>query len=277
VRSIRYSLCLVTAVLALGAVSEAVELTGLQTSQAELQERLRTRSDCLAWYSFGKVPEGLTFEPAPEKDPLSETAGSLPGQRATRIFHGKLKGPVLDIPESGFTLCCWLKVNKLEEVDRGGYKRTGGGIMASGSGYHNGWRLIVSPHNSEITFALGRPEGSLSISSSGFFTPGEWHHVAVTWDHKTLALWVDGASRAETTTAMSYTPAATLKHFRIGECSEGTGVLDFEIADLGFFNTALTGEVFEGLGNPDALLARRLTEFLRQIPSPPDGWFFRDL
>jgi len=248
---------------------QAVELTGLRTSQAALQGRLRTRQDCLAWYSFGKVTEGLVFEPAPEQDKLAETAGSLGGQRATRIFHGKMKGALLDIPETGFTLCCWLKVNKLEEVDRGGYKRTVGGVMASGSGYYHGWRLLVSPQRSALTFALGRPEGSRRLASSGFFTIGEWHHVAVTWDHKTMALWIDGVSRAETTTSMSYNPAKTLKYFRIGECSEGTGVLDFEIADLGFFSTALPGELFEGLGNPDALLARRLTEFLQEIPPPP--------
>ncbi|OGV74999.1 MAG: hypothetical protein A3K19_12145 [Lentisphaerae bacterium RIFOXYB12_FULL_65_16] len=257
------------------ALLAAVDLAGLQTSQAELQARLSARSDCLAGYRFGAVPEGLTFEPAPEKDALSETAGSFAGQRATRIFHGKLKGPVLDIPATGFTLCCWLKVNKLEEVDRGGYKRTGGGVMACGSGYYNGWRLLVSPHDSGISFALGRPEGSTGISSSGFLTPGEWHHVAVTWDLKNLALWIDGVARAETTTSMSYNPATTLKVFRIGECDEGTGVLDFEIADLGFFSTALPGEAFEGLGNPDAVLARRLTEFLQQLPPPPDGVLFR--
>jgi len=254
---------------------KAVQLTDLRTSQAAVQERLRSRPDCLAWYPFGSVPEGLSFEPAPEKDPLTETAGGLPGQRATRIFHGLLKGPVLDIPETGFTLCCWLKVNALEEVDRGGYKRDGGGIMASGSGYYSGWRLLVSPRNGGISFALGRPEGSTGISASGVLPPGEWHHVAVTWDHRTLALWIDGASRAETTTAMAYTPAATLKYFRVGECSEGTGVIDFEIADLGFFGSALPGEAFEGLGNPDAVVARRLTAFLRDLPAPPAGGLFR--
>ncbi len=244
----------------------AVELGDLQTPQTELQERLRGRSDCLGWYDFGKVPEGLTFEPAPEQDPLAETAGSLTGQRATRIFHGRFRGDVLDLPETGFTLSCWLKVNKLEAVDRDRYKRSVGGVMASGSGYYNGWRLLVSPGSSTVTFALGRPEGSECVSSSGFFTINQWHHVAVTWAENTLALWIDGTLRAETTMAVGYHRATTLKYFRIGECSQGTGVLDFEIADLGFFSTALAGETFEGLGNPDALLARRFAEFLQKVP-----------
>ena len=258
--------------ICLAAPARSAELTGLRASQAALQQRLRARKDCLAWYGFGKVPEGLVFEPAPEQDKLLETAGSLAGQHATRIFHGRMKGALLDIPETGFSLGCWLKVNKLERVDRGGYKRTVGGVMASGSGYYHGWRLLASPSSATLRFSLGRSGGSRSISSSGFLTMGEWHHVAVTWDHKTLALWIDGVSRAETTTSMSYCPAKTLKYFRIGECSEGTGVLDFEIADLGFFSTALPGELFEGLGNPDALLARKLAEFMQAIPPPPgDG------
>ncbi len=95
--------------------------------------------------------------------------------------------------------------------------------------------------------------------------------MAVTWDHKTLALWIDGTARAETTNTTAYTPSASLKYFRIGECSEGTGVLDFEIADLGFFSSALPPTEFEALGNPDAVLARRLSEFLRQMPTPPAG------
>ena len=265
--------CVALLILLAGAAAAAspVELTGLRTSQAAVQARLSARPDCLAWHHFGPVPAGLTFEPAPEKDALTETAGSLEGQRATRIFHGMLKGPALDIPGSGFTLCCWLKINQLEKVDRGGYQRTGGGIMASGSGYYNGWRLMASPDNGGLSFAIGRPEGSTGISSTGFLPPGEWHHVAVTWDHKALALWIDGTSRAETTNTTTYTPSASLKYFRIGECSEGTGVLDFEIADLGFFSTALPEETFEALGNPDAVLARRLSGFLRQISAPPGG------
>jgi hypothetical protein len=256
---------------AVAASPPPVQLTGLQTSQAALQASLSARPDCLAWYRFGPVPAGLTFEPPPEKDPLTETAGSLPGQRATQIFHGMMKGAPLDIPASGFTLCCWIKINKLEKVDRGGYPRSGGGLMASGSGYHNGWRLMASPDSAGLSFAIGRPEGSTGISSTGFLTPGEWHHVAVTWDHKTLALWIDGTSRAETTATTTYTPSASFKYFRIGECNEGTGVLDFEIADLGFFASALPEATFEGLGNPDAVLVRRLSEFLRQIPTPPSG------
>ncbi len=256
----------------LAVCAQASELTALRTSQAGLQQRLRARSDCLAWYDFGEVPKELTFVPAPEGDTLTETAGCLEGQRATRIFHGKMKGPVLDVPKTGFTLCCWLKVNELEAVDRDGYQRTTGGVMASGSGYYDGWRMLVSPHSSTLTFSLGQPEGSKSVSSSGFLTAKEWHHVAVTWDCRTLTLWIDGILRAEVEPALSYQPAAKLKYLRIGECSEGTGVLDFEIADLGVFSSSLPGETFEGLGSPDALLARRLTEFLQEIPpSPRDG------
>ena len=86
--------------------AHAVDLIGLRTSQADLQRRLQARADCLAWYEFGARPEGLTFHPAPEKDTLRETDGAFPGQRATCIFHGKMTGPLVDIPETGFTLSC---------------------------------------------------------------------------------------------------------------------------------------------------------------------------
>ena len=260
-------LVLVTSAI-LAASVQAANLNDLRTSQTVLQEQMRSRSDCLTWYDFGEVPQDLTFQPAPEGDELHETKGPLEHQHATRIFHGKLKGPARDLPTTGFTLSCWLKVNKLEEVDRGGYKRTVGGLMASGSGYYNGWRLLASPGSASLTIALGHPEGSNNVTSSGFFTAEQWHHVAVTFGNGTLALWVDGKLRAKNTTSLSYVPAATLKYFRIGECSEGTGVLDFEIADLGFFNTVLPNETFEGLASPDVLLGQRLTEFLQKAPAP---------
>ena len=102
----------------------AVDLGALTVQPQEVQARLQARQDCLAWYGFGEVPKELAFRPAPEGDELKATDGSFTGQRATRIYHGELRGKVLEVPPTGFTLCCWLKVHGIEAVDRDGYQRT---------------------------------------------------------------------------------------------------------------------------------------------------------
>ncbi|MBT7299529.1 MAG: LamG domain-containing protein, partial [Victivallales bacterium] len=171
----------------------------LATMRAAAIAKLKARPDCLAWYDFpDPVPEGFRFVPGPGKGTLTLGDGRWPGQRALRIYHGKLLRKEIHIPDSGFTLCFWLRVNGLEKVDRHGHRRIAGGVMAVGSGYYRGWRLLVAPVRSSVTFELGRPEiGARSLSSAGQLTSDEWHHVAVTWDHETMAMWIDGTLRAE--------------------------------------------------------------------------------
>ncbi len=218
---------------------QAAGLADLRATQNVTAEELRARDDCLLWVDFADAAaEGLRFAPGPDEGALTPTTGRWPGQKATRIFHGNLMREAIHVPDSGFTLCCWLRVNDLEKVDRLGHNRIAGGVMAVGSGYYNGWRLLVVPATSALTFELGRPEiGARRVSSAGHLTKGDWHHVAVTWNHETLAMWIDGKLRAETVVTMAYNPGPGAPWLRIGECGSGLGVLDFEIADLGIFSS----------------------------------------
>jgi len=250
----------------------ALELTTLRATQATVHEKLRARPDCVLWYDFSKPLEaGLTFVPGPGSGVLTPKPGVWPGHAAKNIFYGKLQRRAIHIPDTGFTLCCWLRVNDLEKVDRLGYKRSAGGIMATGSGYYNGWRLLVSPGSSALTFELGRPEiGARRLSSAGHLTTGEWHHVAVTWDHETLAMWIDGQLRAETVSTMAYNRGPEAARFRIGECDSGLGVLDFDIADVAVFSTVLSTDTLARLGDPDLEFRKELTRFISRITPASD-------
>ena len=251
----------------------AVELADLRATQNAAVTELRARADCVVWYDFADpMAQGLKFVPGPDKGVLTPTPGRWPGQKAMRVFHGKLMREAIHLPDSGFTLCCWLRVNDLEKVDRLGYKRRAGGIMAVGNGYYNGWRLLVAPGSSTLTFDLGRPEiGARRLSCAGYLTKGEWHHVAVTWDHETLAMWIDGKLRTETVVTMTYNGAAKPAWFRIGECDSGLGVLDFDIADVGIFSAVLPGDTLTGLGDPDREFKREITRFITRITPNAEG------
>ncbi|MBT4820902.1 MAG: LamG domain-containing protein, partial [Lentisphaerae bacterium] len=239
-------LCTVAAV-------HAIELPDIQKTQEAVIAKLKARPDCLVWYDMrDPTAQKLRFIPGPDKGVLTPKPGRWPGQEATGVFLGKLMREAIHIPDSGFTLCCWLRVNDLQKVDRLGHKRLAGGVMAVGSGYYNGWRLSVNPGSSALSFGLGRPEiGSRRLASTGYLTSGTWHHVAVTWDHETLAMWIDGTLRAETVATTAYHGEPTAKWFRIGECDSGVGVLDFDIADVAFFSDVLPAETLMDLGDPD--------------------------
>ncbi|NOZ20695.1 MAG: hypothetical protein GXP25_06355 [Planctomycetes bacterium] len=271
-KNIRSTLVCLVAFTVFGSPLDAKELGDLRAVYGVVREQVRARKDCMVWYDFtDPAAQGLKFVPGPGKGVLSTKEGRWPGQKAVNIFHGKLMRKAIHIPDSGFTLCCWLRVNDLEKVDRHGYKRTAGGVMATGSGYYNGWRLLVTPGSRTLTFALGRPEvGARRLSSSGHLTPGEWHHVAVTWDHETLAMWIDGKLRSETVVTMAYNGEPKAPGFRIGECDSGLGVLNFDIADVGLFSTALPADVLKRLGDPDLEFRKELTRFVTQI-TPPSG------
>ena len=259
--------------LSTACATQAAGLADLRATQDAAAAELRARDDCLLWVDFAdSAAQGLRFAPGPDEGALTPTTGRWPGQRATRIFHGKLMRDAIHVPDSGFTLCCWLRVNDLEKVDRLGYTRTAGGVMAVGSGYYNGWRLLVAPASSTLTFELGRPEiGARRVSSAGHLTKGDWHHVAVTWNHETLAMWIDGELRAETVVTMTYNGGPRATWFRIGECGSGLGVLSFDIADLGLFGAALPPDTLISLGDPDREFRAGITRFLASItPAPRD-------
>ena len=256
----------------LGSALDAKELSDLRAVYGVVREQARAREDCIVWYDFDDpAAQGLKFIPGPGKGVLTWKEGRWPGQKAASIFYGKLMRKAIHIPDTGFTLSCWLRVNDLEKVDRLGYKRYAGGVMATGSGYYNGWRLLVAPKSRSLTFEFGRPEiGARRLSSSGRLTAGEWHHVAITWDHETLAMWIDGQLRAETVVTMAYIGGPNATWFRMGECDSGLGVLNFDIADVGIFSTALPAETLQRLGDPDLEFRKELMRFATQI-APPAG------
>ncbi|NOZ19587.1 MAG: hypothetical protein GXP25_00700 [Planctomycetes bacterium] len=227
----------------------------------------------MKWVNFADpASAGLTFEPGPQKGTLDTAAGKWPEQRAAHIFHGLLQGEPVNPPETGFTVAFWFRLRDLERVDRRGYKRSSGGIMAVGSGYYDGWRLAAMPNSLGLSLSIGAPEkGVRTVSVHGLIQPEKWHHVACTWDRTTARIYIDGTAQTEAVINLPYTMPEKAPTLRIGECGFGLGVLDFEIADLGFFSEALPPEIIKRLGDPMRILEERLAQSVGRARKLADG------
>jgi len=218
----------------------------------------------MKWVGFSDpASAGLTFEPGPQKGMLETTTGKWPEQRAAHIFYGLLRGKPINPPETGFTVAFWFRLRDLERVDRLGYKRGTGGIMAVGSGYYGGWRVAALPNSLGLSLSIGAPEkGVRTVSVRGLIQPKKWRHVACTWDRRTARIYIDGTAQTEAVINIPYTMPKRAPTLRIGECGFGLGVLDFDIADLGFFSEVLPPETIERLGDPMGILEKRLARRL---------------
>jgi tetratricopeptide (TPR) repeat protein len=242
-------------------VPDAAALYGKAVREA------RARPALQSWFAFGETSAELpVFDPGPQQGKLETIPGPWPGHSAVHIFHGALTAKPFNLSADGSTVVFWLRVHDWEKVDRKGYKRSNGGVMAVGSGWYDGWRVIVTPGTGTISLGIGN-EGDLrvSVSAPGCLRRDRWQHVAITWDGRAARLFIDGALQSEGPAAIPYTPPTVgPDQLRIGECSYGVGVLDFDIADIGFFEDVLPDDLIRQLGNPTATLAADLSARLKQ-------------
>jgi len=181
-------------VLAVGAVraGDASLPNARQLREAQRRE-LRTMPSLIRHHTFRDLrAEGLTFAPGPGTGSLETVAGRWPEEKAVRIDRGWLQAESsLDIPDSGFTVTAWFRHHGMGGLThyKGRAAYSNGGIVASGGGWREGWRLVVAPEAGSVTFSIGRPEiGSVSVSDRACVQPEQWHHVAATWDRAQMRL-----------------------------------------------------------------------------------------
>jgi len=180
---------------------------------------------------------GLAFRAAAS----NEEPRTVQGRRGTAVAidRGSLSGPAPAAFSNGFTAALLVKIHGQGGI-LGNNGASNGTIIAVGSGYSDGWRLIADTARSTLSFAIGRPTPPYSATASaGPLNLSGWRHIAVTWDRRRMRLWLDGRPVAERAMAESYTtPAANL--LRIGYAGAGVGSLRLDVEEATIWDRALS-------------------------------------
>ncbi len=121
-----------------------------------------------------------------------------------------------------------------------------GMIANCGSGYYDGWRLTIQEKNHfRPVFEIGRPEGSVSVTSTQGLSTSTWHWVVGSWSRNpsnelgTIRLYVDGRVVAESKDdiAPALPPKAPLS---IGYTDFGVGSMLMDFAEFTVYDRALS-------------------------------------
>ena len=142
------------------------------------------------------VPQAHGAELASE---IVDVIGIQPGNDETYTFLFENTGngddtysiSISELPEKKFSVETWVKVD--EPHSWGGII----GAMQDNGTYEKGWLLGFA--NSRFSFALNGKGGDDSLNymtADQDFIPGQWYHLAATYDGTTMNLYVNGESAA---------------------------------------------------------------------------------
>lgn len=200
----------------------------------------------------------LTFMPYPsgkngETDDLKIIEGRWPGKPAVRLDMGWYQGAPADIENNQFTVEVWFRRNgpgTLKHTFTGDKNRADGGILSTGSGYHEGWRLVtVYNQRHALELFLKSKSARLARVISYLSVPdGVWHHLAATWDGKEIKMYLNGILAGGAKYEGPYLPAGENQFFKIGYLRAGVGSVILDVDEVVVYNRVLSPQEIEKLG-----------------------------
>lgn len=205
-------------------------LTKIPEGENELDASFATRTKNLKHYFPLNETEGKVISEARAKRDLvgdnnlqTESKGrhgsalKLPGNH---VFDG-LNFTEFD-NRSKLTFSAWVKIDD----------KDGGGAVFSkmnSENHYRGWDFWIQKGNPAIHLVNKWPNNAVKVVSKTSLTPGQWEHVAISYDGggkpESVKIYINGKSVEHTTEAKSLT--GTIKTdapFRIGGRSKGGGI-----------------------------------------------------
>lgn len=186
-----------------------------------------------------------------------DAIGHLPEMKVTRgtPIPGYDKGGIrLDdaslstrevILTNAFTVCTWVRPIAFGSKAFG--RSWPNGMIANcGSGYYEGWRLLIQENERfRPVFEIGREGGSVSVTSGQGLSTSTWHMVAGSWGRNpsnelgVLRLYVDGRLMAESKNEVA-APLSPKAPLSIGYTDFGVGSMLMDFGELTLYDRELT-------------------------------------
>ena len=270
--------CLSAALLGLAAVGT---VRGQQTPASAWQadaEALKKRPGLVRFYSFksGETVQhnlagasaDMTFRPDARAALTTET-GRVAGNAAAVLDGGAFEAPALTLSSNAFTVSVWLRPIAMGSKT-GNSGSVNGMIASSGSGYNDGWRLLMYDWKTRRpSIELGRVKGAFSVQASDSLSAGFWNHLAATWDGARVRLYVNGMLSADRPyDEPAVAPKAAL---RLGFSGYGIGSLRMAADELAVFDTALPPEEVASLSMAGEPLPEPLKPQVRRAQEASSG------
>lgn len=176
-------------------------------------------------------------------NPTLGVAGAVAGNTAVSVSSGKYVSLPHNSgrkPQFPFTLECWIYMNAA-----GLFKNAL--VLDKFDSVYYGPIIQVSTNNSIAAYiGNGGPAGSISRRSYGTvdtFSSGQWLHIAIVWQSVLNCLiYVNGSSKATTTSGSATNMVYSSNAGRIGENLDGTLPLNSTIDEVAIYDKALSAE-----------------------------------
>ncbi|HOR98525.1 MAG TPA: right-handed parallel beta-helix repeat-containing protein [Kiritimatiellia bacterium] len=167
--------------------------------------------------------------------------GRRAGSRAVVLDADVFSAPAVTQASNAFTVALWLRPQAAGSKKAG--SRSNGMIASNGSGYYDGWRLLLHDWRTRcptIELGRGKDKGALGVHARDSLAVGFWNHLAATWDGARVRLYVNGMLSAETPYAGPLVPPRGA--LCAGFSGYGVGSLGMAIDTLAVYDRALPPE-----------------------------------
>ena len=245
---------------------DVVDNQWLQNKQAIIQD-----SSVVRYYTFEELKDSksivkemkgsgadLVFVPFRSDkgmiDDLQVIEGRWPGKTAVRLNCGWYQGPSVDIENKQFSVEVWFRRNgpgTHKHTLSSNKERADGGIVASGTGYHEGWRLVtIYNQRQSLEFFLGGPQPRGPVRAFSYLSvpDGVWHHLAATWDGQEIKLYLNGMPAGSTKYDGAYVPCQKGHFFKVGYMMAGVGSVILDVDEVVIYNRVLSAQEIEVRG-----------------------------
>ncbi len=216
---------------------------------SRMRDALVRDPSCHRFYSFktdggsyldltGKGTKNMYYASS-DKGVLKMGSGRIDGVESVSLDEDVLLADRYGDTNGAFSVSVWIRpygIGRRQVNDN-----FSGMITSSGTGYYDGWRLVIFDTARFMpTFEIGIGERSIGLTSKRPLCLGFWNSVVATWDKQEMRIYINGYLGASKKFSGPRVPAKG--DLNVGFRHYGVGSLKMDADEIAIFNRALTSK-----------------------------------